>query len=64
MRRHAFDVLSFVFGTVFLLSSGALVIRDDFDLYGPGLRWLGVGVLVLLGLGLLVGSRSQKEEDR
>lgn len=64
MRRHPFDVLSFVFGTVFLVTTGALVIREDLDLYGPGLRWLGVGVLVLLGLSILISSRTKKEEDR
>jgi hypothetical protein len=54
-------VLSFVFGSVFLAASGLLSARDV-DLYGPGLRWIAVGGLLLLGAGLLIGSRSG--EDR
>jgi len=61
LRRHGFDVLSFVFGAVFLAASGLLSARDV-DLYGPGLRWIAVGGLILLGAGLLIGSRTG--EDR
>lgn len=63
MRRHRFDLLSFVFGAVFLAFSGMLSLRRV-DFYGPGVRWLGVAALVLIGIGLLIGSRSKPEEDR
>ncbi|MEX2540030.1 MAG: hypothetical protein WD646_15400 [Actinomycetota bacterium] len=63
MRRHAFDVLSFVFGLVFLAASGLLSARDV-DLYGPGLRWIAIGGLMLLGLGMLIGSRTRSEDRR
>ncbi len=59
MKSHRFDLLSFVFGVLFLLIAAAAV-------WNPSLRWdLGawlVPVAVLtLGIGLLVSTLSSQD---
>lgn len=56
MKRHRFDAVSFVFGTIFLVISGALTARN-YDLFGPGLKWVAAGSLLVIGIGLMLGSR-------
>jgi hypothetical protein len=55
MKRHAFDPFSFIFGVAFLVLAGGLSM-NAIDIQGGGLRWIGAGLLLLLGLVLLLTS--------
>ena len=66
MKRHDFDVVSFVFGALFLLAGIPLLISDaGWDLFGepwvfPGFL-VGAGLIVLLSTNLT--SRSNDDEQ-
>ncbi|MEX2626298.1 MAG: hypothetical protein WD225_05405 [Ilumatobacteraceae bacterium] len=55
MRTHRFDLLSFVFGALFA-AVGALGLTDVAVISLADLRWLGPGVLVLVGVALVVSA--------
>lgn len=57
MRRHPFDPLSFIFGIAFVGLAGALGIPSvGFE---PGfLRWFGAALLLLLGVAMLITSKT------
>lgn len=55
MKRHAFDALSFVFGAVFLVLAGALSV-EGLDVGPTTLRWIGAGILLVLGVMMLLTS--------
>ena len=57
MKRHAFDPLSFTFGIAFILLAGGLSLAG-IELEGGLLRWFGAGLLLLLGISILLTSRS------
>ena len=57
MRRHPFDPLSFIFGIAFVLLAGALGIQG-IDVEAGMLRWFGAGLLLLLGVVMLLTSKS------
>lgn len=63
MKRHSFDPSSFVFGVAFIAVAVGLS-AEIFDLGPQMLRWLGAGVLLLLGTLLLVTSRSRDADRR
>jgi hypothetical protein len=60
MRRHALDAISFVFGLIFL-AVAALGMAGELALSGRELEWAGAGVLLVVGLVLLLGARSNRE---
>ncbi len=62
MKRHPFDVLSFVFGVTFVALAGALSL-DSIDIQAASLRWIGAGALLLVGVLMLATSRSSRDED-
>jgi hypothetical protein len=63
MKRHAFDPLSFIFGIAFVLLAGGLTLAG-IEIEDPGiLRWLGAGLLLLLGTVMLFTSRSSTDRD-
>ncbi|HEY8676649.1 MAG TPA: hypothetical protein VIO13_11885 [Candidatus Dormibacteraeota bacterium] len=55
MRRHPADLLSFVFGAVFL-AAGSLVLFDHLPLVGD-LRWAGPVLLIVIALAMLASLR-------
>lgn len=60
MRRHPIDVLSLVFGAVFLAAAG-LGLAGELTIAGDQLEWFGAGALLLVGATLLLGARSRRE---
>jgi uncharacterized membrane protein YfcA len=63
MKRHAFDALSFAFGIVFVAIAGALTM-GDLHIHDDILRWVGAGILLIVGAVMLFGTRStQKSAD-
>lgn len=62
MKRHPFDPLSFAFGIAFVLLAGALSF-EGLDLDMPVLRWVGAGVLLLLGIVMLVTSKTGTDRE-
>lgn len=61
MKRHPFDPLSFTFGIAFVLLAGGLGLAG-IDLEAGLLRWFGAGLLLVLGVTMLVTSRSRTDE--
>jgi threonine/homoserine/homoserine lactone efflux protein len=57
MRRHLFDPLSFIFGVAFVVLAGALGIQG-IDVQADFLRWFGASLLLLLGVVMLLTSKS------
>ena len=56
MKPHRFDPLSFVFGLLFL-GVTTMAATGTVDINGNTLTWVGAGVLLLIGVLTLVGSR-------
>ncbi len=50
MRRHGFDLTAFVWGVLFLLGSGA-VLLDEYGGISVDLKWLLPGALLAFGIG-------------
>jgi hypothetical protein len=63
MRRHRFDPISFSFGLAFLAVT-ALLTAGSIDLATPGLRWIGAGFLLLLGILLVITSATRSDDHR
>ena len=62
MRTHRFDPLSFVFGALFV-ALAVLALTDAVVLGVQDLRWIGPGLLVVIGLVLLAtAGRGDKRE--
>ena len=57
MKPHRFDVISFVFGVLFL---GAVVMAftGTFAVNRNAITWVGAGALLLIGAVMLLGSRN------
>jgi hypothetical protein len=66
MRAHRFDTMSFVFGLVFLVLAVVFSI-PGLEIGTNALRWIGAGILLLIGGGLILGSATrsgrQNEEE-
>lgn len=62
MERHRFDILSFVFGLLFVLVA-IVGLTDLVELTWLDLRWIGPAVLVGLGL-VLVLTAGRGRNDR
>jgi hypothetical protein len=62
MKRHRFDPISFSFGLAFVAMT-VLLSAGSVDLAAPGIRWIGAGFLLLLGL-LLVLTSMTRSDDR
>ena len=59
MKKHSLDMLSLIFGMVFLLIAGTWVIRRSVDVELPDAGWFLAGALVLAGvLGIVSFVRS------
>jgi hypothetical protein len=50
MKKHPLDVLSLVFGLVFVLIAGTWVVRRTVDIDLPDMGWFLAGALILAGL--------------
>lgn len=66
MKRHATDLVSLIFGLIFLAAAswwfGALYLDLDLDLRLPNVGWFLAGGLILLGLiGLVASLRRDRE---
>jgi hypothetical protein len=66
MKRHSLDVLSLVFGVIFLLVAGSWIIRRSTDVDLPGAGWFIAGALIIAGLFGIVSSLrgSQPKEPK
>lgn len=63
MKRHSLDVLSLVFGTLFLAAAGAFA-SDSFDVSLLRFEWLAAIALLALGATLLLSVRRPNDHDR
>jgi uncharacterized membrane protein (UPF0136 family) len=54
MNQHRFDLLSFIFGSLFVVA-GLLLLTGGID--GLEMRWVGPVVAVLLGLVIIFAAR-------
>ena len=64
MKRHRFDPLSFIFGFIFLALAAVLTLEGSFEIDGAGwLKWVAAGVLLVVGVVMLVGTRSTSRES-
>lgn len=57
MRPHRFDVISFVFGVLFL-GVVAMAFTGTFAVNQKAITWVGAGALLLIGAVMLLGSRT------
>lgn len=55
MRTHRFDLISFLFGAVFV-AIALIALLDSIVLRVDDWRWIGPGLLVALGIALLVSA--------
>jgi len=55
MRTNRFDLLSFVFGALFT-AVGVVGVSDLAVLDFADLRWIGPGLLVLIGVALVISA--------
>lgn len=66
MKRHSLDVLSLVFGLIFLLVAGSWITRHSLRVEMPEPGWYIAGALIVAGLfgiiSTLRGSRSSRKE--
>jgi hypothetical protein len=70
MKRHSLDVLSLVFGLIFLLVAVSWIVRRSVEVDLPGPGWYIAGALIIAGLfgiistvrGSLSSKASQPEE--
>lgn len=61
MKRHAFDVTAFVWGVLFLLGAGA-VLLDEYGSLELDVRWLLPAGLIAAGIaGIANAVRSHKD---
>lgn len=62
IRRHRFDALSLAFGLAFL-AVAVLFGVDALDASLAHMRWIAAGGLLLLGVGMLVGTRGRGPDE-
>lgn len=62
MRSNRFDLLSFVFGALFV-AVGAVGVSDMAVLDFADLRWIGPGILVLIGVALVISAARRDRTD-
>ena len=64
-QRHATDVVSLVFGTIFAGFTAVWLLALTLDLHGGDAWWAGPLVLVVAGgAGLVVSLRGSRDGDR
>lgn len=63
MRRHRLDPVSLAFGLAFV-GIGGVVLTEGADVSLVHLRWVAAGTLLVLGLAMLLGTRSRGSRDR
>lgn len=59
MKPHRFDVISFVFGVLFL-GVVAMATTGTFVFNSEAITWVGAGALLLIGLSLFESSRRDR----
>jgi hypothetical protein len=68
MKRHSLDVLSLVFGLIFLLVAGSWIVRQSLHVQLPGPGWYIAGALIVAGvfgiISTLRGSLSKAQADQ
>ncbi|HSK23269.1 MAG TPA: hypothetical protein VK906_08845 [Egicoccus sp.] len=62
MRTNRFDLLSFVFGALFT-AVGVVGVSDLAVLDFADLRWIGPGILVLIGVALVISAARRDGPD-
>lgn len=61
MKRHSLDVLSLVFGLIFLMVALSWIVRRSWNLELPGAGWFIAAALIVGGLfGIVSSFRSNK----
>jgi uncharacterized membrane protein HdeD (DUF308 family) len=64
MKRHRSDLVSLIFGLVFVLIAGWWVAARRLDVDLPALGWLAAAALIAVGAVGLVGAvRGPRDED-
>jgi hypothetical protein len=64
MKRHSLDVLSLVFGLIFLLVAGSWIVRHSTRVDLPDAGWYIAGALIAAGLFGIVSSLRGPRADR
>jgi len=62
MRRHPADLVSLMFGLLFL-AAGSVLLSDHLDLLGD-LRWAGPAVLIVVAMAMLASLRGSSGPAR
>lgn len=58
MQRHSLDILSLIFGLIFLVAVGLWLVTGLVDITLPSAGWLFAGALIVSGLvGVVVSLR-------
>ncbi len=62
MQRHSFDVVSFLFGMLFVGAAAfALAVGDDLPRFDY--RWIWPVVIIVAGIGVLVSALFRKRSE-
>ena len=65
MKRHSLDVLSLVFGLIFLGIAGSWIVRHNWSLELPDAGWYVAGALIVAGLfGIISTLRGGRSESK
>lgn len=68
MKRHSLDVLSLVFGLIFLLVAGSWIVRHSLEVDMPAPGWYIAGALIVAGVFGIIstfrGARKNAETDQ
>jgi hypothetical protein len=68
MKRHSLDVLSLVFGLIFLLVAGSWIVRHSLRVEMPAPGWYIAGALIVAGVFGIVstfrGARQHSESEQ
>jgi hypothetical protein len=56
MKRHSLDVLSLVFGLIFLGIAASWIVRHNWNLQMPDAGWYVAGALIVAGLFAIIST--------
>lgn len=64
MKRHPLDVLSLVFGLIFLLVAGSWIVRNSLRIELPDPGWYIAGALIVAGLFGIISTLRPRKGDK